>query len=249
MKQYLTILALTLASATAFAGNYGSAITSANDVKDVVQPVLTLGPVIVNGSVGATTNLIESGRTLSDKNPTVYANAGAQLVTPIGTVGAEYGIAKVNLGSSGTANLRQDLFITYHTSVKDVDFIAKFGERHYGSLGQRDGLTQNIILGVGYKGLFAAVDKTVVASGTAFYDTRAKVGYTLPLSSKLAVTAAGNFANYNQSKALRFDYVELSADYKLTKSVTVGGIVTKGGHTADGASIPSQFGVNVNYAF
>lgn len=249
MKKQLFALTLSLVSVSSFAGAYGASINNAYDVKDAKRETTHYGPVVFSADVGVTSDLIDLGRSISDRNPSLYVEGAAKVQTKYGTFSAEYGVAKVHLGDTVKVNSRQDLFFSYGNSVGEFDFIAKVGERRLGGVHSRDGTTQNLILGATYKGMFVAVDKTISTTGNASFDTREKFGYTHTVSEVLSVTSAINFAQVGQRSVTKFDYSEISVDYAVTDRLMLTALATKGGRNLDGTKVPSQFGLSANYSF
>lgn len=248
MKKAIVLALLSAISASSFATTFGAGIDTAADVKNVRAPGAVVGPVAFSATAGVASNLIVDGRTVTKKNPSAFFEGAATVDTANGTFGVEYSLSKVNLPGN-KSNSQQDLFGSYTTNVAGVNLIGKFGEHRFGGVHARTASSKAVILGAEYKGVFASVDKTVSTTGAATFDTCEKAGYTLAVTPKLAVTTSATFAQLGKNSVTKFDYAQVTADYAVTKAVTLGAVVTKGGRTLAGASVPSQFGVNATYTF
>jgi len=220
----------------------------------------------MTGSVGADTNYVVRGESLSDKR-----------LSTNGAVGLKYNGAFVELEGHGiqvrdvnrsTSDPRLELIprfgyrgsqygINYNTYVERNEYFGKSGTAPVSRLNQTW-----LGLGADYMGVFGKVDHRLQSdAGKRLHDTFYTVGYKMVVYPGLTLGVDTVYTHYQApaTKKTLHNNIDLFAEYALTKKVSLTGNYSKGYRTYnpsfDGAmtATPVKFGdqatVGVKYAF
>lgn len=226
--------------------------------------VSAFAQVSVTGGVGADSNFIFRGETLSDKNPSVNGGVGVSAkFDGLSVFGGLDGHSTSFAGSSAAKDVRAlaigEAGVGFE--AKDVGAIQTGVRQYWWFGGSNAGLKptdlnfrewfvrgQTGVLG----GVAAAeYDRTVSnQTGATGHDAYWKVGYVHSVFvPQLSVGVAASWKQYDAANVTRYNNTELTAAYAVTKNLSVYALESLGGKDVANTKIGNQFAAGVKYMF
>jgi hypothetical protein len=198
--------------------------------------------VVVTETVGATSNYVDRGVSLSGKEVSASAAVKATLDNGV------FGQVQTSTVEINGANKETRATVGYGTVVNGVTLVGGYTDRFYTGNGSQSNFGE-VFGKASARGFDVFAAQTLNHGDRVGSNGYVRAGYTIPLAYGVVGNVGSSFTRYSREDKIRYTSTDFNVTYPILTNTNLVAGYSLGGHGERGVRLANQFTTGVSIGF